>query len=521
MKPGTVVFTLLMFSGMLSAPAFASARRDAGSGCSPDGHQFDLEGLVNAPLFGQADESVALLAGRGGHGADLVVGAGLDGRGLDFAGYPNPLYYAQRDNNDCAADFEGGLPGITVPLLGTFDPLQGYPQVTADPGHDAFFIAAVFASDTNLGVGVIRTTAANLLNTTDCPNGTEVSPAFCWTVGSVTNIVPEGTGVSNPTVAVDQRTRGTGAGDVYNTASWGQDTDQGLQAQIILAACTNAELDCGSSVVISGADTYAVLPSVQVRPDGGITVSYANLLIKNFEYFEYEMRFVNCTPQGAPNPPSCSSPVLVANEKHPGVVTPGDELVSTDLAFPRHVDRLEADHKTVTTFYIYDQCAVATYTAREVGQTCTKTQVVLTSSTDGGNTWSPIQPVSPNTPGQQFLGNIALDESTGTVNIAYYSSQNDPLKLRTQIFLAQVPPEQTNVGVINQITSGLYDGPTGFIQFNQGDPAACCDYIGVAAAGTGKKGQSHAYIHYTGSTNGKFNGQKFPIYTNMLTKFDY
>jgi hypothetical protein len=185
------------------------------------------------------------------------------------------------------------------------------------------------------------------------------------------------------------------------------------------------------------------------------------------------------------------------------------------------VDRLEADHKTVTTFYIYDQCAVATYTAREVPQTCSKTQVAMTYSTDGGSTWSPIVPISPKTPGQQFLGNIALDESTGTVNIAYYSSQNDPLKLRTQIFLAQVPPGQTTVGAINQVTRQLYDGPTGFLQFDQGDPAACCDYIGVAAAGNGKSGQSHVYIHYTGSVSGTFNGQKFPIYTNMLTKFDY
>jgi hypothetical protein len=518
MKTRTVVFTLLMFAGMLSLPAFAGQLPSAASGCNPNGHQFDLEGRVDAPLFGQADESVALLLGRGRHGADLVMGAGLDGRPLDFVGYPNPLYYVERDNTNCVANFEGGVPGITDGILGTFVPLQGYPQVAADPAHDAFFLAAVFASDTNFAVGVIKTTRANLLNTTNCPNGTQRSPAFCWLVGSVNNIVPENTGVSNPTLAVDQRTKGTGAGDVYNTASWGQGAQQ---TQIILAACTNSELNCSSSVVISGSDTLAVLPSVQVRADGGITVSYANLVIRNFEYFEYEMKFVNCKPQGAPNPPTCDAPVLVTKEKHPGVVTPGDELNSTDLAFPRHVDRLEADNKSVTTFYIYDQCAVPTYTAREVAQTCTKTQVVLTSSTDGGKTWSPVQPVSPKTPGQQFLGNIALDESTGTVNIAYYSSQNDPLKLRTQIFLAQVPPGQTTVGAIHQVTNTLYDGPTGFIQFDQGDPAACCDYIGVAAAGTGKSGQSHVYILYTGSTGGSFNGQKFPIYTNMLTKFDY
>jgi len=44
----------------------------------------------------------------------------------------------------------------------------------------------------------------------------------------------------------------------------------------------------------------------------------------------------------------------------------------------------------------------------------------------------------PNTPGQQFLGNIALDVSTGTVNIRYYSSQNDPFEIAHADFLAQV-----------------------------------------------------------------------------------
>jgi hypothetical protein len=157
-------------------------------------------------------------------------------------------------------------------------------------------------------------------------------------------------------------------------------------------------------------------------------------------------------------------------------------------------------------------------------QVCPKTQVVIAFSTDAGNTWSPLVPVSPNMPGQQFLGAIALDQSTGTVNIAYYSSQNGALKTRTQVYLAQVPGGQTAVSSINQVTGTLYDGPTGFsgLSTYNGDTIACnCDYIGVAAAGTGKKGQSRAYIHFTGSTNGSFNAQAFPIYTNVLTRFDY
>jgi len=144
----------------------------------------------------------------------------------------------------------------------------------------------------------------------------------------------------------------------------------------------------------------------------------------------------------------------------------------------------------------------------------------MTSSTDDGKTWSPVEPVSPNTPGQQFLGTIALDESTGTVNIAYYSSQNDNLNWRTQVYLAQIPLGLTAVGTFTKITSTPYDGPTGWLLFN-GDPRACCDYIGVAAAGTGEKGHSRVYIHFDGVAKGRINGQVFPVYTNTLSRFDY
>jgi hypothetical protein len=523
MKTHSWIFSTLVVLGVglsLYSPFAAGQTKTPASGCNPNGNTFNLAPPVNASLHGQANESVALLPGRGSHGADLVVGAGLDYRQLVFdSGFPNPLYYVQRNNTNCAADFEGPLPGIGG-ALGIFAPLQGYPQVAADRAHDAFFMAAVYfgGSSDNLAVGILTSSAANLLSPSTCPNGTENNPGLCWPSAGIANEVPLNTFLFNPSITVDQRKKGTGAGDVYVAVA--QQNNQGnAQPQITLTACTNG-LNCGAPAIISGNDTNALYPSVQVRSDGGITVSYANVVLQNFQIAEYQMRFVNCKPQGAPSPPSCDAPILVTAEKNPGVVLPGDAMSSTDVAFPRHVDRLEGDGKTVTTFFIYDQCAVAIYTGHETGQVYPKTQVVMTSSTDGGHSWSPIVPVSSNTPGQLFLGTIALDESTETVNIAYYSSQNDKLNLRTQVFLAQVPPGQTTVATFNQLTSALYDGPTGWLQFN-GDPAACCDYIGVAAAGTGQKGQSRVYVHFMGVAKGRINGQAFPIYTNTLTSFAY
>jgi hypothetical protein len=305
---------------------------------------------------------------------------------------------------------------------------------------------------------------------------------------------------------------------VYVAAKLATFINPGEEEQISLMACTNSTLNCGSSVIVSGKDTSAWYSSVQVRPDGGITVSYAHVVFRFAKSTTYEIKFVNCTPHGAPNPPTCSAPTLVATAERLGTPMVGDEADIGDVAYPWHVDRLEADGKTVTTFLIYDQCAVAPFLS---GQDCPKTQTAMTFSTDGGNTWSPFQVVSPNTPGQQFLGNIALDASTGTVNIAYYSTQNDPMQLRTQVFLAQIPPGQTTVGKINQITKSPFDGQPSCVVY--GNPAlACGAWIGVSAAGTGQKGQSRVYIHFTGTTsNGSFNGQKFPTYTNTLTKFEY
>jgi hypothetical protein len=94
----------------------------------------------------------------------------------------------------------------------------GTPTVIADPARDAFFIVdqrfGLFTDDN--GVGILRTTAANLLSSTACPSGTETDgSSSCWTTGAVTNITELNTTLDSPHMAVDPRTSGTGAGDVY------------------------------------------------------------------------------------------------------------------------------------------------------------------------------------------------------------------------------------------------------------------------------------------------------------------
>lgn len=123
----------------------------------PDGNQFDLESLVNAPLVGQANEfggfdprAVAAMASTWWWGA--AMGARVLNPEFTYGWFPRPSHYVQRDNSNCAADFENGLPAI-----GTFIPL-GTPRVAADPTQGAFFIANVgfHAGDGVKGVNIVK-----------------------------------------------------------------------------------------------------------------------------------------------------------------------------------------------------------------------------------------------------------------------------------------------------------------------------------------------------------------------------
>jgi hypothetical protein len=137
----------------------------------------------------------------------------------------------------------------------------------------------------------------------------------------------------------------------------------------------------------------------------------------------------------------------------------------------------------------------------------------LTSSSDGGQTWSPITSVTPS-PAQQFFGTIATDSSNGIVNIAYYSTQNDPFQQHLQVFLAQVAPGGTAAGKSQLLTSGFADPQSQSpiaVPFDETFGKA----LGLAAA------QDHAYVTFTwNSVLGNDVGASNPDINNHLTRFD-
>jgi hypothetical protein len=515
MKHFTLVPVVSLFAALLSLQPLAQAQVFPCN--SPNGNLFNLEPRPNAVV--QLARSIAVLPNPAGNNS-LVVAVGEDERGSENPGpiISGDAFYVERTGSDCTPNFEGGLPAILNPN-NLFVP-NGSVSVVADPARDQFFIVDQdFGGppDEN-GVGIYQTTSANLNSTSACPSGTEFGTASCFTTVAVVNITGLDAFLDNPQIAVDPRTMGVGAGDLYAIVT--ERNSDNTTFHISLTACTNG-LNCGNAISISAKnEKNPDFAWVQVRPDGGVTISYRNTTFPGVN--KEEIEFVTCTPAGAPNPPICKSPVLVTSVKTPVFDTFIGDLPMTDELYPRHVNRLESDGKTVTTFMVYDQCDVAVIQQHGIGGPfCSKTDVVMTSSTDDGATWSPVTLVS-SSAGQQFFGAIANDTSTGTINIAYYSTQNDFFQLRPQVFLAQIVPGTSSVGTPQLLTSAFADvQATPPISFDA-QPQFFGDQIGIAVTGTGVVGQSTAYVSFTwNSVAGTYDGVSSPDVNNHLTTFQY
>jgi len=492
-----------------------------------NGTRFNLEKRVNA--VPQNNESVDFLLNRVGPGVDLVVGAAHDRRGEfnSFPGFPGGLqdgaYYVHRTGNNCTPDFEGSLssPTSATPTIGT-------PTVVADPARDAFFLSDGLAVGGATAV-VGRTTAANLLSTTICPNGTQNTQSVkCWPVVSFVNFPSSNSNANlslqQPSIALDPRTSGTGAGDLYVVGSVIDGTNFPAVASIQIVACTNTTVSCGSQVVASGTDTFGSHPYIQVRSDGVITISYWTFTLPfNVQPNPIDIKFVTCTPQGAPKAPVCSAPALVAKLTVPAIFAPAANGF-TDVLFPKHANRLEADGKTITTFLIYDRCRSIIGPAVSFAPVCSKVDVLLSTSVNNGATWSAPKLVSGAT-GHQYMGAIHTDHSTGITSIAYYSTQNDPFEQRSQLLLSQIAAGSTIVGTAHTLTSGVNDPSSGIADLTEPHAEGIVDYgnrIGLAATGTGTKGQSRLYVHYTwNSVPGISNGISQPDSNNTLVPFSY
>jgi len=470
------------------------------------GARFNLEPRRNA-VFQNGPSADFILNGAGPK-ADLIVQTANDWRGaFPSTTWDNSMsgYYVHSSSTaDCSVQFEGGLPN--------FDNTTGIGQsvVAADSTRGAFFLAD---DRYPAGIGLFRASASDLLNPKICPPGThqQKQADSCWM-----QTPPVLLDASSPDfydeigIAVDQRSTGTGAGDVYLL-----DSDLG---HLYIVACTNSALKCSSLLTIATtSDNANNFPFVQVRPDGVITISY----LGDFDpYPSLPIMFVTCTPAGAPNPPVCQQSVSVTN-----VVTPSGLMPNVNVSvlgaqlYPQFANRRESDG-SFTTFMVYTDCVnlyLEPQPAAENGG-CLNTEVKMTFSQNGGQTWSTPTSITPAV-AQNFFPSITNDASTGTVSIAYYSTRDDVFFRDTRVFMSQVPPGSTTVGAAHPVSEfSPIDIDPGGVSY-----LGAFDYrMGAMARGTGTAGHSHLYLSFdSDSVNGTYNKEALPELNNFIELITY
>jgi hypothetical protein len=487
-------------------PTGAPSAAQAGPCKTAPGVRFNLEPRVNAVL--QNEPTADFILNGAGSGSDLVVQTANDARGNlppgsawdgSLSGYYVHTSSSVSTTMDCSVQFEGGLPSFNNTLG------LGATSVVADAVHGAFFAADNRFLD---GGAIFRAAAADFLNPAKCPNGThsEAQAESCWMQTPPVQIASTFQEGIYPILAVDERTSGTGAGDVYVV---------GEGPSVFIVACTNL-LKCSSMLTIDTDDNYNN-PFVQVRPDGLITISYMQS-ISGQSFYNQTINFVTCTPGGAPNPPVCGKPTTVATVT--ALLLAGAEPQGTaamGFSYTQHANRQESNGN-FTTFLVYDDCTNL-YTAppppNDPLTYCMATRVHMTFSTDNGQTWS--TPVSvDNQDGFHFFPTITNDASTATVTIAHYSTEGDYFQHDIRVVLNQVLPGTTTPGSSKPVTT--FTSNTNFAMGAAGFDLS----MGAVARGTGVAGQSHLYLSFDSiSVNGIYNGEPVPDGNNQIELITY
>ena len=516
--------TVVPASWFQQPPAAQDSGAAAPAPCnSAAGARFNLEPRANA--VPQNQPSVDFLPNRLGPGQDLIVEAATDWRGnlspsVQWDQSVSGYYVHRAAAADCGTQFEGGLPNFL--FQGNVEMGIGSGVVAADPARDAFFMADVrFGSVSTGGVGLFRTSSSALLNLTACPNGTHTAAQArsCWTATPPVLLfaAPVYDSVGDlPRIAVDERSTGsgTGAGDVYVVNPQNDFSTQ--SSAILLVACTNA-LNCGQSFPVTGPSPAVGFPYVQVRPDGLITVSFLSMNTDT----SADVEFTTCTPAGAPNPPVCRAPTLVAHIAHP--IQPNfslQDLVNINLlayTYPKHANRTETGGH-FTTFLAYDDCKNPYQYGNPPVSVCLNAEVLLTNSTDNGSTWS--APVSADSSrGHHFYPSIATDVSTGTVHLTYYSAGGDFFNHSVRVIRNLIAPGGTILGTAQPVTTvfdPIDNTPQDLGSF-QSDLS-----MGASARGTGVAGQSRLYTSFDSTVvSGTYEGRPNKEENNHISLFSY
>lgn len=458
------------------------------TGCgTTTGTVMNLEPAANA--VGQYAPGVDFILSELGSGKDLVAEYGMDTR-AEFGIFDSmAAIYVHRDSTqDCygGTDFEMSNPPITDPNDSTKMMSGTTGQMVADPNpaHKQFIFADTRFDELTSGVGLWRMPASNWESTSKCPAGT-LSPtqsAVCAGTNGIVVFASEDNASESVALAQDPRTSGTGAGDIYVVSPSKRD----LRTVILLSACkaTFASIsDCSSPLILSGS-TGGGLPSVAVvggGPNAGaIAISYGVL--------PDTLKFLSCTPNGAPNPPTCTSSHTVTSDTNIFTQLTNNPLPEIGI-WPQIAARTDSGGQTL--FLVWSDCKAGEFTSDLYG--CPESQIVMATNTSlTSPAWTEHHIYG--TGEDRFSPSVAYDPGQGIITVAYYATVSDLYKNRTRMAVNQVPVGSTTPGstvVLNTSYDSLQGDGTEF-GFGQELQNAS-----VAAHGGTSSGSSRVYVGFT------------------------
>ncbi|MGO9274771.1 MAG: hypothetical protein ACLQOO_31840 [Terriglobia bacterium] len=418
--------------------------------------RFNLEAAANA--MPQNTESIDVNAGGGSTtAADDVGEVANDLRGF----FLSPLvwspsgigYYFEANAGACTPAFEGGLPPVSNPrnsndkLFGRSDPIINW-----DGPRSAWFVSGIFAGASNEGVGLLRNTDANLKSTTACPKGTHnfFVASACWPSGPAANgfnavildeQTPNGNNVPHadkPDSWVDPRPLTScsvggpfGCGDVYVT-----DTLFGFSNSVIdLWVCNNALTACSTSPFdISSASSLpnsgAQFSDIKTKADSTVTVTYGEfstlITPSGFNLYVLDIKYVSCTPKGAPTLPSCNPPVLVAEDYHVIVAGLADLAQVRNNTYPVHVETKTATGTNGASYVFWENCGPLSDLPFGGNSVCPDADIV--GSVNTGSGWS--APFSVDTTGGHQIQPWATYDAASDKLVIAYQNCNSTLTSR-------------------------------------------------------------------------------------------
>jgi hypothetical protein len=461
------------------ATAMAVLPRAAVTRCSAT--RFNLEPAANA--LPQNEQSIDFkFQGGSTTAADMAVEVSNDFRGFFLSPAvfsPSISGYYVEDTAGCAPRYEGGTPPIPDPLFSGNDLIgAGDPIINFDPNHDAWFYSSIYESPFDDGAGVFRNTTANL-KSANCRSGTQnvLTSTICWANGPVTAglnaiVADEQTVnfVDKPDSWVDSRTSGTGAGDVYIVDT----LFSKVGANIDLTACTNNLSACSASENISPSDFSTQFSDVKTKANGTITVTYGEFYtISTFtrSIFAVDIKYVTCTPNGAPIAPTCSAPVKIATDFAPIV----DGLTELDLVrnstYPTHVETAHGS------YVFWEHCGSSSDLPFGENLICPDADIV--GSVNTGTGWS--APFAVDTAaGHQIQPWATYDSSADKIVITYQDCDSSTTTRQAcrAGYRTITPTGGTTVGAFNALSAYAFpqaEANSGFF-----DPLFG-DYIGASA----------------------------------------